>query len=187
MEKEKCESDNVLKAKQILLNIKDIYEGNCEKDIIDRILFTQYNSLPLINNLLIHNRDTFDNDFLFYTEIEKEFKYILSTGAINNSKTQFHTSMNYYLSVFLLPIIDKETRFVKECFILIMEAYLASEYDTTIIALQITFFQTLIKLLEENGLYKEEEIKNQVLYFKTYYRNLLIKVNKFVFENIVII
>ena len=72
---------------------------------------------------MIHKTDTYDNDFLFYNEIEKEFKYVLTTEGNNISKNPFNVSMNYYLSLFLLQLIhsEKEKRFVKECFFFIMK------------------------------------------------------------------
>lgn len=155
-------SDSTMKAKQILSNIIYIYEGDSEnkrREIIQSILLTQYNSLPLITNFLIHKKETYDNDLLFYTEIEKEFKYVLTTEGNNISKNSFNVSMNYYLSVFLFQLIhsEKEKRFVKECFILIMNAFSCYAYDGKIRALQITFFQTLLNLIQENDFYKQYE------------------------------
>ena len=155
-------SDSCIKATQILSNIINIYEGDSEnkrKEFIQSILLTQYDSLPLITNFLIHKTDTYDNDFLFYNEIEKEFKYVLTTEGNNISKNPFNVSMNYYLSLFLLQLIhsEKEKRFVKECFVLIMNAFSCYTYDGKIRALQITFFQTLLNLLQENDFYKQYE------------------------------
>ena len=158
----KDSSECTMKAKQILSNIIYIYEGDSEnkrKEIIQSILLTQYNALPLITNFLIHKKETYDNDLLFYNEIEKEFKYVLTTEGNNISKNPFNVSMNYYLSVLLLQLIhsEKEKRFVKECFILIMNAFSCYAYDGKISALQITFFQTLLNLLQENDFYKQYE------------------------------
>ena len=155
-------SDSCIKATQILSNIINIYEGDSEnkrKEFIQSILLTQYDSLPLITNFLIHKTDTYDNDFLFYNEIEKEFKYVLTTEGNNISKNPFNVSMNYYLSLFLLQLIhsEKEKRFVKECFVLIMNAFSCYTDDGKIRALQITFFQTLLNLLQENDFYKQYE------------------------------
>ena len=53
-------SDSCIKATQILSNIINIYEGDSEnkrKEFIQSILLTQYDSLPLITNFLIHKTD----------------------------------------------------------------------------------------------------------------------------------
>lgn len=69
----------------------------CEEDFVSQVnqLLNKYKNVEDIENLMIHTIDVYDNEFLFFKQIQKEFKYILLSCNNNINTKGFQNSMNY--------------------------------------------------------------------------------------------
>ena len=69
----------------------------CEEDFVSQVnqLLNKYKNVEDIENLMIHTIDVYDNKFLFFKQIQKEFKYILLSCNNNINTKGFQNSMNY--------------------------------------------------------------------------------------------
>ena len=69
----------------------------CEEDFVSQVnqLLNKYKNVEDIENLMIHTIDVYDNEFLFFKQIQKEFKYILLYCNNNINTKGFQNSMNY--------------------------------------------------------------------------------------------
>ena len=61
----------------------------CEEDFVSQVnqLLNKYKNVEDIENLMIHTIDVYDNEFLFFKQIQKTFKYIL-LSCNNNINTK---------------------------------------------------------------------------------------------------
>ena len=88
--------DSVNNIKTTLLS--DITQPlKCEEDFVSQVnqLLNKYKNVEDIENLMIHTIDVYDNEFLFFKQIQKEFKYILLSCNNNINTKGFQNSMNY--------------------------------------------------------------------------------------------
>ena len=69
----------------------------CEEDFVSQVnqLLNKYKNVEDIENLMIHTIDVYDNEFLFFKQIQKKFKYILLSCNNNINTKGFQNSMNY--------------------------------------------------------------------------------------------
>ena len=69
----------------------------CEEDFVSQVnqLLNKYKNVEDIENLMIHTIDVYDNEFLFFKQIQKTFKYILLSCNNNINTKGFQNSMNY--------------------------------------------------------------------------------------------
>ena len=67
----------------------------CEEDFVSQVnqLLNKYKNVEDIENLMIHTIDVYE--FLFFKQIQKEFKYILLSCNNNINTKGFQNSMNY--------------------------------------------------------------------------------------------
>ena len=69
----------------------------CEEDFVSQVnqLLNKYKNVEDIENLMIYKIDVYDNEFLFFKQIKKKFKYILLSCNNNINTKGFQNSMNY--------------------------------------------------------------------------------------------
>lgn len=160
----------------ILSDIIHLFQ--CEKDIDSHVNQTliKYKDVEDIENLMIQKIDVYENDYLFFKQMKKEFKYILLSCGKNLNTKGFQCSMNYYIALVLLKNLEsiQDKRFIKELFILIINSFSLLPNDEDQTALQILFYLKLVQSIPitDNRLIEEEKVR---ILFYILYRQLLLK------------
>ena len=142
-------------AVDVLRDIQSIYESSNKSNIIKELLITKYCKVESITSFRTYPFTLFDDDSLFYQEIEKEFKYLLLSNQEAFLFDSFLFSITYYLSIFYIDLIqkpdiyEKNKRFFKECMVTIINNLHFLPKQDAQEAIAIKFYKYLIGLMQQ--------------------------------------
>lgn len=142
-------------AVNILRDIQSIYESSNKANMIKELLITKYSKVESITSFRTYPFTLFDDDSLFYQEIEKEFKYILFSNQAAFLIDSFLFSITYYISIFSIDLIQKpdiyenNKRFFKESMVTIINNLFVLPKQNAQEAIAIKFYKYLIGLTQQ--------------------------------------